>query len=156
MSEQRTAGFRFSVIDGIAIALCGLGMWGGWDLLQGFVWILPFALGHFFLFCNIFRVRRNYELAWVAVFFANFAAWYLSGQFTWLGVLGVQAPITLLTIGGEMRSPRYHGIFCQRINARLDEYLAGENFQIPSGSRAPRLAWISSTASILRTVASTS
>ena len=127
MSKERTAGFRFSVIDGIAIALCGLGMYGGRDLLQEFVWILPFALGHFFLFCNIFRVRRNYELTWVALFFANFGAWYMLG-FNWLGVLGVQTPITLIAIGAEMRSPRYHGIFCQRINARLEEYLAGENF----------------------------
>lgn len=126
MSRGRTAGFRFSVIDGIAIALCGLGMGGAWNLLAEFVWILPFALGHFFLFCNIFRVRRSFELAWVAVFFANFGAWYMLGEFNWLGVIGVQTPVTLLAIGAEMRSPRYHGIFSRRINGRIEEYLRGD------------------------------
>ena len=54
-------------MDGCAIALCAGGVWGLWDLLAEFVWILPCALGHFFLFCNVFRVRRNYELAWTGV-----------------------------------------------------------------------------------------
>ncbi len=123
--RPRKAGFRFSVVDGCAIALCGLGVWGLWDLLDTYVWILPFALGHFFLFCNVFRVRRKYELMWAALFLTNFAAWFLI-EFSWVGVLAVQAPITCLAIGGEMRSNRYHGIFSRKLNPDLDSWLEGD------------------------------
>jgi hypothetical protein len=132
MSRQRTAGFRFSLVDGCAIALCAFGVWGLWDLLGEFVWILPVALGHFFLFCNVFRVRRGYELAWAALFLINFSAWFLLG-FSWAGVLAAQAPVTLLAIGAEMRSPRYHGVFSRRLNERIDEYLCGSLDEGPQG-----------------------
>lgn len=129
LGKPRTAGFRFSVVDGVAIALCALGVYFLRDLMLEFVWILPVALGHFFLFCNIFRVRRNYELAWVALFLANFTGWFLSGEFSWAGVLALQTPVTVIAIAAEMRSPRYHGLLSGRINPRLREYLSGANFQ---------------------------
>jgi hypothetical protein len=48
---------------------------------------------------------------------ANYAVWTASGSFTWWGVLGVQAPVTILAIALEMRSPSYHGVLCDRIRA---------------------------------------
>lgn len=131
MSEppRRTAGARFSATDGAAIAICAASVWGLWSPLgpdlRWAVWIFPVALGHFFLFCNVFRVRRRYELMWTAAFLINFCAWFFAGSFTWLGVLGVQTPITLLAIGAEVRSREYHGIFSRRWNPHLHEYLEG-------------------------------
>lgn len=127
-TKVRTAGFRFSVVDGIAIALCAFGVYGLRETMLEFVWLLPFALGHFFLFCNVFRVRRNYELTWTAIFLVNFCAWFFAGEFSWVAVLAVQTPVTAIAVVAEMRSPRYHGIFARKLNPRLDEYLAGANF----------------------------
>ena len=114
MSEEATAGARFSTADGIVIAVCALLTWILRELPSSIAWLPAVALGHFFLFCNVFRVRRSLELAWAGVFLANFAAWSWIG-FSWPAVLAVQTPITMLAIGVEMRSPRYHGIGSSRV-----------------------------------------
>lgn len=129
--RRRTAGARFSAVDAAAIAICAGGTWALWDLAGAFVWIGAVALGHFFLFCNVFRVRRNYELLWTAVFLANFTGWLTSGAFSWLGVLAVQTPLTALLIGAEVRSREYHGIFSRRLNPDLDAWLAGDDDGTP-------------------------
>lgn len=107
-------GFRFSLIDGIFLALCA----GATILLREamgpFVWIIAAAAGHFFLFCNVFRVRRSYELIWTGIFLANVAAWTFANRFSWAGILAIQLPVTAFVIALEIRSPRYHGIFCRR------------------------------------------
>lgn len=122
--SRKTAGFRLSWTDLLFIALMGIGAILFRAELGDHVWVIPIAVGHFFLFCNVFRVRRAYELAWVAVFFVNVAAWAASGRLSWLGVLAAQAPFTLLAIGLEMKSPQYHGIAWRRLNEqRVEEWL---------------------------------
>jgi hypothetical protein len=81
------------------------------------------APGHFFLFCNVFRIRRGPELIWAGLFLVNTCLWWSFVDFGWLGVLAVQTPITAILIALEMRSPSYHGILARRINPRLDDYL---------------------------------
>lgn len=105
-------GFRFSWIDGLFLALCAGATWALRESMGPFVWIIAAAAGHFFLFCNVFRVRRSYELVWTGIFLANVAAWTFAGRFTWTGILAIQLPVTLTVIVLEVRSPRYHGIFC--------------------------------------------
>ena len=131
--KQRTAGFRFSKVDAVAIVIAiGLAIVGFKSLgsLAAFPLIV---LGHFFLFCNIFRIRRNYELTWAAVFIFNVAIWFVlyPGDLTLggrlLGALVCQTPLTVFLIGLEMRSSNYHGVFSRQINSRLDQYLAGED-----------------------------
>ncbi len=122
--SKRTAGFRFSIVDGMFIALAVAAVIALHGLLKNLVWVIPFAVGHFFLFCNVFRVRRSYELAWVGIFFINLAAWMISDRFSWLGILAVQTPFTLAAFVLEMRSPQYHGIFARRLNPHLDDWLA--------------------------------
>lgn len=91
-----------------------------------FGWILICVVGHFFLFCNVFRVRRSYELGWAAVFLVNVACWMmLRLSLDWLPPLLTQLPVTLAVILAEIRSSQYHGIFAEKWNPRLDEYLAG-------------------------------
>lgn len=126
--RPRTAGFRFWPTDALFIVACALAGWLLRDFLGRMVWLIPMTAGHFFLFCNLFRVRRSYELAWTALFVANFTAWTFSGVFSWEGVLAMQAPITIAALLLEMRSPRYHGIFCRRINAgHIDAWLGGRD-----------------------------
>ncbi len=122
--SERKAGFRLSAVDIAFIAVAAAATFFLQERLGDSVWVIPFAVGHFFLFCNVFRVRRKYELAWVAVFFVNVTAWAAAGRFSWLSVLASQVPFTLIAIGLEMRSRQYHGIGCRRINAaHLEEWL---------------------------------
>jgi hypothetical protein len=124
LAHPRTAGFRLSVADGITIALGAVATAATIGPLGPMAGLFPMAVGHFFLFCNVFRVRRRYELAWTAVFLVNFTAWTYT-EFSWTGVLAIQLPVTAAAIALEMRSPRYHGVFAARLNPRLAEYLDG-------------------------------
>jgi hypothetical protein len=114
MPAARTYGLRFSLVDASAIVVAGLGTWLVWPLIGDFALSIPIVLGHFFLFCNVFRVRRTYELYWAAIFLVNVGGWLASGAFDWWWVLAVQSPATLAAIIAEVRSPQYHGIFCRR------------------------------------------
>ena len=92
----------------LAMAL-GLGAAATWLLhpaLGSLTWLFPVTLGHFFLFCNVFSVRRSFELIWAAVFVANVGAWLLAGELRWSWVLAIQTPLTLLLILLERRIPR--------------------------------------------------
>ncbi len=123
----RTCGFRFSASDGAVIVFCGWATWFAWARIGSLAILFPVALGHFFLFCNIFRIHRNAEFLWSALFIANFSAWNFSGEFTWFRVLALQSVATLLVIGREMRTPRYHGIFARSINRRhIEAWLEGD------------------------------
>ena len=121
--SRRTAGFRLSIVDVVFIAAAAAAGVLLRERLGTAVWIIPVAVGHFFLFCNVFRVRRSYELAWVGILFCNMAAWVFTDRFSWLNVLAVQTPFTLAVFVLEMRSRRYHGIFARRLNPRLDDWL---------------------------------
>ena len=111
MYERSRPGFRFSWGDGLALAICGLLCWLTWPWLGRFALVFPITLGHFFLFCNVFRVRRSYELIWAGLYLLNVACWMLLWEFRWLGVLACQTPLTLVLIVLEVRSSRYHGIW---------------------------------------------
>src|SRR5687768_14459038 len=66
-------GFRISRVD-IAVILIGLVMSGIAARVEWWMaGIVACAVGHFFLFCNVFRVSRGLEIAW-AVFFVAIAA----------------------------------------------------------------------------------
>jgi hypothetical protein len=122
---SRRAGFRFSIVDGLFIAALGIAFAFLRKPLGPAVWVIPFAAGHFFLFCNVFRVRRTYELAWVALFFVNTGAWAAAGHVNWLWILASQAPVTIAAIVLEMRSRAYHGVFAGQLNPNLKEWSEG-------------------------------
>ena len=106
-------GFRAMPWDPVAIVACGLLVWWAWPMLREWSLIAPYVLGTFFLFCNVFRIRRNLELWWAATFVLNTAGWlYLSPSFP--GIALSQLPMTALVIALEVRSERYHGVFSVR------------------------------------------
>jgi len=86
-------------------------------------WIVPMAVGHFFLFCNVFLVWRTWELLWAGVFVLNVFYHVTQDDLSWWPACGWQMPVTLLVILLQLRSPWYHGVFARKINPRLDEYL---------------------------------
>lgn len=124
-SLPRSHGFRFSIWDAM-ILMAGLGL-TLWLRTASFPlwWIVPMALGHFFLFCNVFLVWRKLELAWAAAFVILIGIHLAAGCFDWLSPLIMQTPITFFVLWLQLRSPWYHGIFARRINPRLEDYLAG-------------------------------
>lgn len=110
MFSKPKSGFRFSVVDAIAIIGCAAVTVAVRKPLGDLAWLLPITLAHFFLFCNVFRVHRYFELAWAGLFITNVVAWTLAGCFSWSSVLAVQTPITLIGIVASLCSANYHGI----------------------------------------------
>ncbi len=96
-------------MDAVVIVACVVLTWLAWEPLGSLALGLPVTLGHFFLFCNVFRIRRSYELIWTAVYIVNLAYWMLLRDSSWFGVLTVQSPLTIALIVLEIRAPRYHG-----------------------------------------------
>jgi hypothetical protein len=123
------AGFRFSITDAAAIAVCAAATWGTWPMLGETAIAFPIVLGHFFLFCNIFRVPRSPELLWSGVFVVNTGAWLSAGRFTWSAVLWTQMPVTLTVVLAAVLQSDYHGVGYLYVpwGRRADE-------QVPGGS----------------------
>ena len=103
-------GFRMMWWDPAAMLLCAAFVAWQWPQLGEWALIAPFVLGNFFLFCNVFRVRRNAELIWAALFMVNSVAW-LSQAPSLLAVVLTQLPITAAVLIYTVRSPGYRGIF---------------------------------------------
>ncbi len=122
MKKNRTYGFRFSYGDGFVLLLA-LGVSIGGQDFRPFIWFVPFVVGHFFLFCNIFRIRRKAELIWSFLFLSQiFLGIY--GHFWTLETSFIgQLIITLMILCYEIQQPYYHGIFARRWNPYLDDYL---------------------------------
>jgi len=126
MSEpHRTWGFRLSLLDLLVLAVAAPATWLLWPVVGPIAGCVPLAVGHFFLFCNVFRITRWKELLWAAVCLVNVAAWAAADALSWPGILAVQTPLTVLLLWSETRTARYHGAWARRLNPRLEDYLAG-------------------------------
>ena len=115
-------GFRLDVID-VLVLVAGT---TGTVLLAQVEWwmglIVGFAVGHFFMFCNVFRVVKLLELTWSAIFVALAGSTIATGQPGWAVTLGATLAATLVVIMMQVRKPSYHGIAWQRLNPKLPEW----------------------------------
>ena len=123
--KPRTHGLRFSVLDGCVLVAAVVLTIATWSFTFGLSALIMFVVLHFFLFCNVFRIRRKPELIWATIFVVNCLIWISTGNVSMLGITISQAVITMLILFREVRLPYYHGIYAQTINPRLDEYIAG-------------------------------
>ena len=123
--NARTWGFRFSLTDALAIFAFMSAAGVLWRLGNFLWWMLAIAAGHFFLFCNVFRIVRRRELVWSGLFILNVGVWAWLDLLTWPCVLLCQLPITVGLVAVDMRSTGYHGVFASRLNPRLNDYLEG-------------------------------
>jgi hypothetical protein len=113
---SRPWGFRFSRSD-LVVVLIGLFIVWHAALHHADLAILTgFVLGHFFLFCNVFRVGERAELMWGALLLVNVAICGLLAEGSWWVVLPLQCVVTATVIVRALLSPGYHGAWCQRIN----------------------------------------
>lgn len=122
-------GFRLSVSD-MLVLIVGT---GGALALGSMVWwwgfVVGFAVGHFFLFCNVVRMARPLELLWAGVFVALAVATITLGVPAWPLTAASSLLVTALVVVLQLRSPSYHGLGWQRINPGLPVWWAAQSGQ---------------------------
>jgi hypothetical protein len=114
-------GFRLSIWDGLILGIGGISAiyLAGVEVAASCVII--FVVGHFFLFCNVFRMSRLPELIWAAAFVSLSILTITTGYPGWIPALVMSLVLSIALIIRETRLPSYHGIFWQRFNPKLDE-----------------------------------
>jgi hypothetical protein len=123
--RKRTWGIRFSPTDAIVLALFGLAIAVLRRFDSSFSWIVAIVAAHFFLFCNIVRLARLRELIWAAFFVINVGCSFFLGRLDWFTVLACQLPLSIGVIAWELKASRYHGVFADRLNSHLADYIEG-------------------------------
>ncbi|MEM7179675.1 MAG: hypothetical protein AAF518_02100 [Spirochaetota bacterium] len=107
-------GVRFWKTDLVLLILGGsIGYFLYYQSLYYYSYLLAYVLLHYFLFCNIVRLRFRLEVLWACLFFANtsicvFQKVTLLDSFFW------QIPVTITLLVFHVRSKMYSGIFSQR------------------------------------------
>jgi hypothetical protein len=115
-------GFRFSWTDAFVLVVGAVLITWLAQLSGELAVMAAFVIGHFFLFCNVFRIGRKPELVWAGTFIVLAA---LSLGMEWLDLrvaLGLALGLSISLILREMSLLRYHGIFWQRVNPGLPEW----------------------------------
>lgn len=115
-------GFRLSRVD-IAVLVIGAAVaavfWRNDPLLSC---IVTWVVGHFFLFCNVVRMNRRFELIWAGFFAAVMAVSLATGVVaSWLAFV-MSAGVTVVLVLLEMRRVDYHGVFWRELNPGLPEW----------------------------------
>ncbi len=117
-------GFRFARLDAVALVVIG-----GAAIAVAFRWPLAgavagFVLGHFFLFCNVFRIRRVPELIWAGGFLVMAGHAMISDRPDWYWPQAFLLSLVMAAglIGREMRHPGYHGVWWRTLNPDLREW----------------------------------
>lgn len=124
---ERTWGLRFSFVDGLV--LLATSVVTPWLVREigSMGWLPAFVVLHFFLFCNVFRIRRKPELIWATCFVLLAGFLVTAEQFAATTLMLCQFPLTVVLIVRDIRHPAYHGVFARRLNPRLDQYLSAES-----------------------------
>ena len=112
--HDRPWGFRFSAMDASIFAGGVVATMVLWYFVGPFSLVVPYLLGHFFLFCNTFRVGGERSLIWVGTFLANVYFWPQTQHL--LVHLSIQAVITLILVVQCVLGRNYHGLACTQIN----------------------------------------
>jgi hypothetical protein len=84
--------------------------------------IVAYTMGHFFLFCNVFRIARLSELLWAGIFIALLGCTIFCGFPNWPITIAISLCITVGVVTWEMKKPSYHGICWQQINPGLKNW----------------------------------
>ena len=103
-------GFQLSVLDVIVLIA---GAWGTWFMGREIWWagaMIGFVVGHFFLFCNVFRISRASELIWAAGVVILGGATIATGFPGWPATFAASLLLTVVLVVFAMRQPSYHGV----------------------------------------------
>ncbi len=134
-------GFRLSALDVVVLLIGAMASLLLHSMENPLGLIIFFTLAHFFLFCNILRMCRRFELIWAAFFLLFSASTILFRLPSWAGTVVIMLGITIIITVLQMRLPSYHGVFWKRINPDLprwwEEHVArkGNNATTPLTGR---------------------
>jgi hypothetical protein len=103
-------GFRVSVLDGLALIAGALGAWWGGNQVWWTGLVVGMAVGHFFLFCNVFRISRKPELIWATAFVILTAGTLTTNFPGWIETVVTSVLLAAILILREIKMPSYHGI----------------------------------------------
>lgn len=115
-------GFRLSVRDIVVLVFGAIAsiLAARVELWMGAV--IGFTVGHFFLFCNVFRMARTLELIWAAIFLGLAGSSILYQVPVWYITFSVSLLATVVLVIVQIRKPSYHGIYWKRINPNLPQW----------------------------------
>ena len=112
-------GFRISTRDALVVVLGAIGSSLIWPKVWWLGFTIAFGVGHFFLFCNVFRIARAQELAWTAIFLILVRSTAATGRPSWTATILLSLAATIVAVGIELRKPSYHGVGWSRVNPGL-------------------------------------
>jgi len=115
-------GFRLSIVDAAVLLLGIFGSLWFWPRTPWLGFAIAFVVGHFFFFCNVFRVSRGLELLWTAGYLLITFFTLRFHPTEWRSMALLPLVMTALVIRSEIRKPSYHGIGWRRLNPRLTEW----------------------------------
>ena len=126
-TRSRSRSRKFFFNNKLYAPRCGRGFRLWWSDLLIFALTLPLAaytwsaplrpgvaiatvVAHYFLFCNITRMRGLYELIW-ALSYSALSVWLVgTGLLEWPDMTGVIAPLTIALTVIEVTSAEYRGV----------------------------------------------
>lgn len=111
-----------SMMDGLVLVAGAMGAWRAASEVWWAGLIVGMAVGHFFLFCNVFRISRIPELIWAGAFVALTVATVTSGFPGWIATITASLLLAAILIIRETKAPSYHGIGWRILNPRLPEW----------------------------------
>ncbi len=115
-------GFRISATDFGALAAAFVGAVALFESFRAASVIIAVTTVHFFLFCNVFRIRRRPELIWAGIFFLLCVATIRFGNPDWPATIAASFSVAAGLIIRETRHPSYHGIGWKRLNPSLEHW----------------------------------
>lgn len=117
-------GFRFSPTDGLVLLAGAVGAAMAWRIEPaiGIAVLLPVAM--FFVFCNVVRMVRRFELVWAGAYAAACVARIQFGGPPWLWVIGGSLLLAAVLVGLQLRRADYHGVGWRRVNPQLPAWWA--------------------------------
>ncbi len=114
-------GFRFSPFDAVILLLGGAAAVSMSFLDPHIGPAVGFVVLHFFLFCNVVRMSRPFELTWAGAFVVGVAL-FAADVAAWPAVFGVCLGLTVVLVALETRRPSYHGVGWRTLNPELPEW----------------------------------
>jgi len=124
-------GFRFSAFDALLLVVGLVGAALAWPKTWWPGLVIAFVVGHFFLFCNVFRISRGLELIWALNFIVLTRFTIVNGFPSWTATVSLSLAVTFAVIGIGLRKPSYHGIGWRRVNPKLpqwwESFIAGKD-----------------------------
>ena len=122
-------GFRFSAFDAFFLVAGSLGAWFAWSRTWWLGLIVAFVVGHFFLFCNVFRISRSLEFIWAVVFLILTGFTVTTGHPTWTITTVLSLALAAVLVFLELRKPSYHGVGWNYFNPRLRHWWDAQHTQ---------------------------